>query len=87
MIEQVSRASAGSRLLADAYEADKQAAAEAAVEAAFLSTCADADHSHESEAAAAQPQGKKIVYEGDLLAATTAGIITGMSRLNHLQPM
>lgn len=78
MIEQVSRATAGSPLLADTHEADKQAAAEAAVEAAFLSaTSADTEHGHEGEAAAVQPQGKKIIYEGDLLAATAAGIITG----------
>ena len=78
MIEQVSRATAGSPLLADTHEADKQAAAEAAVEAAFLSTSADAEQGHENEAAAAQPQGKKIIYEGDLLAATAAGIVTGL---------
>lgn len=76
IIEQVSRATAGSPLLADTHKAEKQAAAEAAVEAAFQST--SADHGHESEAAPAQPQGKKIIYEGDLFAATAAGIVTGV---------
>ena len=78
MVEQVSHAAAGATLLANAHAADKQAAAEAALEAAFCSTTsADAERGHESEVAAVQPQGKKIIYEGDLIAATAAGIVTG----------
>lgn len=84
MIEQVSCAAAGSVLLAHAHAADKEAAAEAALEAAFCSTTsADAERGHETEVAAAQPQGKKIIYEGDLIAATAAGIVTGI-RLHTL---
>ena len=78
MIEQVSRAAAGSALLAHAHAADKEAAAEAAWETAFCSTAsADAERGHESEVAAMQPEGKKIIYEGDLVAATAAGIVSG----------
>lgn len=78
MIEQVSRAAAGSSLLAHAHAADKEAAAEAAWEAAFCSTASvQGERGHESEVAAMQPEGKKIIYEGDLVAATAAGMVTG----------
>ena len=79
MIEQVSQAAAGSSLLAHAHAADKEAAAEAAWEAAFCSTTsAHAEHGHESAVAAAPSQGKNIIYEGDVVAATAAGIVTGI---------
>lgn len=78
MIEQSSRAAAGHSLLADACAADEEAAAAAALEAAFSTTAgSDADHSVGSAVAAAQPQSKQIVFEGDLLAATAAGAVTG----------
>lgn len=78
MIEQVSLAAAGASLLAHAHAADKETAAEAAMEAAFpTTTSTDAEHGHESLVPAAQPQGKKIIYEGDVVAATAAGIVTG----------
>ena len=75
MIEQVSYAAAESSVLADAHAADQEAAAAAAFETAFPSTASP--DSDESKLVAAQPQGKKIIYEGDLLAATAAGAITG----------
>lgn len=78
MIEQSSHTAAGESLLTEAQAASEEAAAAAALEAAFPSTASThADCSVASLLATPQPQSKKIVYQGDLFAATAAGIVTG----------
>ncbi|DBB00331.1 TPA: Sperm-associated antigen 17 [Trebouxia sp. C0004] len=80
IIEQVSRAAAGQSLLAAAKAADQEAAAVAALEAAFpfksvsaVDTCAGI------QAAEVEPQStKKIVYAGDSVGSAAAGIVTGL---------
>ena len=76
MIEQVSRASVDPSLQAAAQAADQDAAAAAALEAALASNTSrgavDGDRALEP-----QPQGKKIIYEGDAVASAAAGIATG----------
>ena len=76
--EQVSRAAAGQSLLAAAQTSDAEAAAAAALEAAFPMTGIAADHAKE---AAGLPHAKKIIYEGDLIDATAAGINTGANAM------
>lgn len=85
VIEQVSRAAAGRSLLAAAQASDAEVATAAALEAAFPSiTGFAADY---DKAAARLPQGKKIVYEGDLINATAAGIVTGMTKHRKNSPV
>ena len=83
IIEQVSRAAAGQTLLAAAQAADHEAAAAAALEAAFPSDSISAvDTRAANQAAEINPQStKKIVYAGDSVGSAAAGIVTGTSRL------
>ena len=79
IIEQVSRAAAGQTLLAAVQAADQEAAAAAALEAAFPSDSISAvDTRAANQAAEINPQStKKIVYAGDSVGSAAAGIVTG----------
>ncbi len=84
IIEQVSRAAAGQPLLAAAQAADHEAAAAAALEAAFPSNSISAVDTQAASQAAAQIKSqsrKKIVYAGDSVGSAAAGIVTGTSWL------
>ncbi|DBA96914.1 hypothetical protein WJX82_005465 [Trebouxia sp. C0006] len=81
IIEQVSRAAAGQPLLAAAQAADHEAAAAAALEAAFPSNSISAVDTQAASQAAAQIKSqsrKKIVYAGDSVGSAAAGIVTGL---------